>query len=870
MRISATALRRIRRVGLWSAVVAVVVAMAASGFALWSVRHPFPTTDGELRLAVLTAPVTVLRDGNGIPQIYAENEDDLFRAQGYVHAQDRFWEMDLRRHITAGRLAEMFGPDQVETDVFVRTLGWREAARAEWDRLSPDARRRLLSYAAGVNAWIEANGGRDAHRGKALQYSVLAVLSPGYRVEPWDPVDSVAWLKAMAWDLVGNLWQEINRAAVVLEGRSRTQAEELYPAYPSEAHQPIVPMEPAAGPEAEPRRSTPVGGLSPDDLEQARDGLETVRRAAASLPEPVRPGGPGTGSNSWVVAGARTASGAPILVNDPHLAPSLPGVWYQLGLHCDCGYRVAGFSFAGMPGVVIGHNERIAWGLTNLPTDVTDLYLERLDGDRYAVGDQWRPLAVREERISVAGESARTVRIRHTRHGPLLSDAFGQLRDIGAKPPLGPDGAPAETAQPAPGGGYAVALAWTALEPGRSVEALFAVNQARNWADFRAATALFDSPAQNFVYADVDGNIGYQAAGSVPVRGAGDGRWMSPGWDPAYDWTGRLPFAELPHLFNPEGGVIVTANQAVTAPDSRRWLTADWSYGYRSDRIGDLLAESAGRRLDLADMERMLTDDRNGLAPELVPALLAVPAERLGGGPSAGRDLLRDWDFRQPADCADGGAGCRSSAAAAFFNATWRHLLAGVFDELPEHEPPLGDDRWFVVVARLLDQPDASWWDRQETGQVERRDDMLAAAMRAAHEELTAAQGDEPDGWRWGRAHTLTPRDQSFGVSGVGAVEWLFNHDPVPVSGGTDAVNATAWNAADGYEVTELPSMRMAVDLADLNAARWVQVTGNSGHAYHPHHTDQLDVWRTGRMLRWYWLRADIEAAAEDTLTLRP
>ncbi|MGH8881802.1 MAG: penicillin acylase family protein, partial [Stackebrandtia sp.] len=420
--------------------------------------------------------------------------------------------------------------------------------------------------------------------------------------------------------------------------------------------------------------------------------------------------GRGIGSNSWVVSGSLTATGKPLLANDPHLAPSMPGIWYQVGLHCRCSYNVAGFSLAGIPGVVIGHNNRIAWGLTNLGPDVTDLYLERLKGDRYFDGSGWRKLTQRREAIKVAGEKPVTITVRATEHGPLLSDRSAELLGIADRPPVDSSGSPRPRVSPGPTPSldtsvpdvpgqatrepYGVALRWTALDPGRTVEAIFALNTAANWKDFRAATALFDVPAQNMIYADVAGNIGYQAPGRIPIREKGDGTWPVPGWDPAYEWDGYIPFDELPHTLNPPGGVIVTANQAVVGEEYPYLITRDWSYGYRSQRISDMVADrAADGKLRLADMRRMQFDSRDGFAPTLVPALLKVPLGDKAEGAAArkARGLLQGWDFQQPADTpAD------SSAAAAFYNATWRHLLLRTFDELPNS--PSGGDRWWEVV----------------------------------------------------------------------------------------------------------------------------------------------------------------------------
>ncbi|MBX6722061.1 MAG: penicillin acylase family protein, partial [Dactylosporangium sp.] len=336
-------------------------------------------------------------------------------------------------------------------------------------------------------------------------------------------------------------------------------------------------------------------------------------------------------------------------------------------------------------------------------------------------------------------------------------------------------------------------------------------------------------------------------------------RDLAPGWDSAYDWTGYIPFDELPWVYNPPRGYIVTANQAVIGPQYQHLLTTEWAYGARSQRIYDLIEEAiaARGRLDVADMQRMQMDNRNPLAPTLVPALLAVP---LDGFAARAQDLLRDWDHQQADD----------SAPAAYFNAVWRHLLRRTFDELPEAHRPDGGDRWFEVVRRLLAEPESAWWDSVDTPEVETAREILAAALVDAADELRASQGDNPARWRWGRMHTLTLENQSFGRSGIGPIEWLFNHGPAPVSGGSAIVNATGWNAGVGYRVTAVPSMRMIVDMADLDASRWIQLTGNSGHAFHPHYRDQFELWRTGQTLPWRWQRESIEKAATDTLLLRP
>jgi penicillin G amidase len=876
----------VRNVALWTGAVLLTLSLIATGLVIWSVRRAFPQHGGEIRFQGLSAPVTVYRDAHGIPQIYARTAADLFAAQGYVHAQDRFWEMDFRRHVTAGRLSELFGPDQVATDAFLRTMGWRRVAEQELGLLAPETRAHLQEYANGVNAWIADNGGGEATGAKSLEYTVLGLSNGDYTVEPWQPVDSLAWLKAMAWDLRGNMESEIGRALLLAHGLTREQVDQLYPAYPYDRNRPIVPggaiVDGAFDPTAPvpPVPAVPRSAVAPRTAHpEWTPMLARLSRTVASLPRMLGDGGPGLGSNSWAIGGAHTTSGRPLLANDPHLSPSMPGIWYQMGLHCECEFNVEGFSFSGTPGIVIGHNARIAWGFTNLGPDVTDLYLERLDGDRVLDGSNWVPITTREEVIRVAGGDPVTVTIRSTRHGPLVSDRSAELLAMGARPAVDPSGSPLPTASPAPTPSldaaapgvpptartpYGVALRWTALEPGRTADAVNILNKASNWDEFRAAAATFEVPAQNMIYADVHGNIGYQSPGRIPVRGKGDGRWPVPGWDPAYDWTGYIPFAELPTVYNPAEGFVVTANQAVVGQHYPHLLTHDWSYGYRSQRIIERIRElTAAGKVGVEDIRRLQFDNRNGFAPTLVPVLLAAPAADTRV--KAAQDLLRGWDFQQPADSPE-----RASAAAAFYNVTWSNLLKRTFDELPADRMPDGNDRWWEVVRSLLGQPLSSWWDVRSTPEVEEVYATVGLAMADAVAELTERQGGDPTGWRWGGLHTLELVNATFGQSGIAAVEWLFNRGPAGTSGGDAIVNATGWSADEGYEVDAVPSMRMIVDMSNLDESRWIQLTGNSGHAFHDNYSDQFEFWRVGANLPMRWERPTIEAEATSTLTLRP
>lgn len=812
-------------------------------------RRPLPQQDGEVALPGLTGEVEVVRDEHGVPQLYGDSVTDLVRAQGYVHAQERFFEMDVRRHATAGRLAEMFGEDAVESDSYVRTMGWRRVAEAELALVRPDTRVALQAYAEGVNAYLDEHSPSDI----AVEYAVLNLGGLGYTPEDWTPVDSLAWLKAMAWDLRGNMQDEIDRVlveAAVGEERMR----ELYPAYPFDEHEPIVGQGAVVDGvfEQDATRSGTRNPKRPPFTADQRDVLREVGDGLDRLPSYLGRGD-GIGSNSWVVDGEHTATGKPLLANDPHLGVGLPGVWMQVGLHCrtvseDCPLDVAGFSFSGVPGVIIGHNADIAWGFTNLGPDVTDLYLERVRGDQWRYDGAWRPLRTRTETIEVADGDDVTLTVQSTRHGPILSDVADELADVGQ--------------QARPRRQHAVSLAWTALDPAPTADAILDLNLADDWDSFRSALSSFEVPSQNVVYADREGHIGYQAPGRIPVRKSGnDGSMPSAGWRPDNDWTGDyVRYDGLPNVLDPDEGFVVAANQAVIGPDYPELLTSetDWDHGWRADRIREVLEESGP--LTVESMQALQLDDRHPLASVLTSYLLDV---RLPDGYwDGGQDLLRDWDGRQEAD----------SGAAAYVNVVWRTLLRMTFhDELPADQRPDGGQRWYAVVADLLQRPDDPWWDDVTTDDVvEDRDTILEAALREARDEMTRLQSRDPGSWSWGHLHRLELRQPTLGESGIGPVERLVNRDGWEIGGGAGTVDATSWDAAEGYAVTSAPSMRMVVSLDDLDASRWINLTGVSGHPASDHYTDQTDLWARGDYLAWPFSRDAVDEAAEHTLTLVP
>ncbi len=857
--------RRIRAALLVLAV-ALSLALVGTGLGVWTVVRSFPALSGQATLPGLGADVTVYRDQAGIPQILARTAGDLFMAEGYVHAQDRFWEMDFRRHVTSGRLSELFGASQVGTDTFIRTLGWRAVAEQEVALLDPVTLGYYQSYADGVNAYLAGHSGADL----SVEYAVLALQNPGYTPEQWTPADSVAWLKAMAWDLRSNLDDEIDRA-LLAGSLNPTEVARLHPDYPYTAHPTIVGGMPsgAAGAvaaavtpspvAAEPVPAVPVAAGTEAALASSLSGLHDT---LAAVPELLGPAGGEIGSNSWVVSGAHTATGKPILANDPHLGAVMPSVWYQVGLRCtsvtaDCPFDLAGYGFSGLPGIIIGHNARISWGFTNLGPDVADLYLEKVTGDSYEYDGAAKPIQVRTEKIRVAGGPAVKIRVRSTDHGPIVSDLEGSaFPAIAADYPKAADLPPA-TAET----GYQLSLQWTALTPGHTAAAIFALGAATDWASFRQAASLFDVPSQNLVYADVDGNIGYQAPGLIPIRRAGDGTVPVPGWTSQYGWDGYIPFDALPQTLNPASGFIVTANNAPVGADYPYLITRDWDLGYRATEITARLQAliDHGTPMTPAMMSEIQADTFSPLAARLVPVLQALKSTGQTGQTRAALALFDGWDYRLESD----------SAAAAYFNIVWRNLLVDLFNtKLPESTWLTGGDRAYAVVIGLLDEPDSPWWKNARVGAAG-RDSMLQRVLKQAAAEGERLMGPNASTWRWGSIHTLEVTNASFGRSGVAPLEWLFNRGPYELAGGSSVVDAVGWDATAGYTVDWVPSMRQVVSLADWDDSTWLNLTGSSGHAFHPNYADQTALWQHQETRPWLFSLAVVRAAATNTLKLR-
>ena len=839
----------LKRLGLITVIIVFLVLAAGYLWVRLSIPRSFPKVTGELQIPGLLNSVNIYRDEMGIPNIYASSSHDLFLAQGYVHAQDRFWQMDFWRHIGSARLSEMF-PSEIQTDIFLRALGWKQLAEIEYQRLDPELKSMLDAYSDGVNAYLSDHTGTEL----SLEYGILKLLNPSYKPEYWTPVNTLTWAKSMAWDLGGNMDEEIDRA-ILLKTIPLDFVNELYPQY-SKDHPVIVPT---IGENVfTPRFSTNIASINlPDSL------LFNVSEKISGLTTLLGPIGAEIGSNNWVVSGSLTNTGKPLLANDPHLGIQMPSIWYQVGLHCQpksdvCPYDVTGFSFAGVPGVVIGHNDRIAWGVTNVGPDVQDLFIEKINPEnpnQYEYLGKWVDMDMRNETILVGGKDSVDIIVRSTIHGPVISDSYGPLKQQVETPD---DSFTQKSGIDLPID-YAIALSWSALEPTKLFNAIWGFDRAQNWDEFRKSAQDFVVPAQNLVYADVEGNIGYQMPGNIPIRKSGDGRFPVPGWTGEYDWQGYIPFEQLPYQFNPKSGFIASANNQVNPRDYPYLITTDWDYGFRAERIVSILTSSKGP-IDIALFEKIQSDNYDASAAILVPLLLKTELE----DPNLDQigSILKNWDYQDGMD----------SAPAALYATFWKIFLANTFgDDLPLDMQPAGSSRWFEVVSNMASQSDSHWWDSQfTTEKVETREEIIRVSFGQAVSEIKSALGKDPTKWRWGDLHTATFKNQTLGNSGIAPIEMLFNRGPFQTSGGGSIVNATGWNAAEGFELISLPSLRMIVDLSDMRNSLTVHPTGQSGHAYNPNYIDMADLWRNFQYYPMLWVEQDIINNSIGHLVLTP
>ncbi len=802
-------------------IIALILSVVAGVMVKVAVEKPQPDHDGTVTVQGLTDEVTIYRDDMGIPHIYASNEADAYFAQGYVTAQDRFWQMEWWRHQGQGRLAEIIGDDGIPFDEFIRTAGWNrmaEKSTAHIKENAPETYDFLLAYSAGVNAYI----GDKSPDELSINYTILNIVNDAWEIEPWEPLDTISWGVVMSFVLANDIDRELAYADLI-DKFGEDIVFELRPGYPYDTRPVIAPTDEQSNTGA--AMATSSNSIVWQNVNSSIIG---------DIPD-ILGYSEYVGSNNWVISGDYTESGLPLLANDPHLGTQMPAIWYEIALHTP-ELNVSGFSFAGTPGIVVGHNDKISWGVTNSGPDVLDLFVEKINPsnpNQYEWMGEWQDMELIDELIVVNGGEDVHLQVRSTEHGPIISDTMDDAKDV-------------------------LAMRWAAQEPSLLMHAILQLDRAQNYDQFRDALRNWDIPSQNFVYADTEGNIAYQLPGRVPIRKNGIGFVPSPGWDGEYEWEGWIEYDELPALFNPEQGYIVTANHAIVDEEYPYYIRRDWANGDRGFRIEQMIEEALSDNIvTVAEIKLMQFDSTSMSAHTYVP-LIATLESKYANVQKAIR-FLADWNRKEQ----------RSSAETTLFELFYRALPHAILDDdIGEENVDLMTSS--IFLHQIATDPTSMWWDNQDTPEIETRDDILLQVIEAAVIELDDISKEDAEESYWALFHHVTFRSAPLGQSGINVVEKLLNRGPYPVDGGRGIVNANSWDTENFAEVNWHPSLRMIVDMADYDDMRVVLPTGQSGHPGSPHYEDQVPLWVHGKYHVMGWTADVVEETAVSTLRLQP
>jgi len=784
-----------------SVAVACLMAAAAGGGYLWFqhiVEKGLPQISGDMRISGIKEPVEILRDAYGVPHIYAQNEPDLYFAFGYAMAQDRLWQMEFTRRLGQGRLSEIFGPDFIKADRYFRTLTAAGINREMPEAFAPMFR----AFTDGINAYLKDYGDR-----LPIEFRLLR-----YQPEPWQVDDYIAAVKVITWALSSG-WNIDLTAAEILKKVGEERFRDAFPHWPDQAPL-IIP------PGSAPRSLLPSASL---DMEDSIDGL--IPRPAAGA------------SNNWVVSGKKSVTGKPILANDTHLPLGNPSFWWEVHLVCP-GIDVSGFAATGIPGIPIGQNRHVAWGITNVMVDDVDFYIEKINPEnprQYWYKDHWEDMTVKVETIRVKGKDPVRAEILLTRHGPMVTE-----------PKAG------STENP-------ISARWAFTEAIQPVQAGSLLIKAKNIQEVQEALRYWEVPGQNFVFADTGGNIGYWCCATLPIRLKGDGLLPMPGWTGEYEWSGYVPFDQRPHLINPGTGFIATANNKVISEYphliSRYWEPID-----RITRIVQLLTQK--EKLSVDDFKQMHQDVHCPQAADLTPRIIQVLQKRFPHPEgNKAKDILSSWNFNMDKD----------SVAASLFEMIYRKMMGNTFkDELGEHlfnkylKTSVFPPRAVSVITKKGESP---WFDDVATPQKETLDDILALSIQQTLSELKETLGSDMVDWKWGEIHTLT-FEHVLGKKKP--LDRIFNLGPFPVEGNLLTVNKKKYDMEKPYHAYHGVSMRLIVDFADMDHSLHVLPTGESGQLGSPHYKDQISLYLSGQYHSAWPNRQDAEKNSRGTLVMKP
>jgi len=809
----------------WPMVMAVVLTLAGNNHHLLWARSSQPHDTKTVHVAGAHGRITIRRDRDGVPHIRAKNEGDALFGLGYVHAQDRLWQMEFQRRLGNGRLAEILGAPGLVTDRLFRTVGLHRTAAAAWAKLSPQERQPIEAYVAGVNAYLESRHNRRL----PPEFNILNV-----EPEPWRPEDALVWVKVVAWGLSSNWDKELLRAQMVAK-LGPAKVAQLMPDYTADGPTILPGDEARAQRGKKARRQKDAGAGLQSAIRNPQSaiyhGLLDLNRA---IEERTGLGADGFGSNSWVLSGARTTTGKPLLADDPHLTSQTPAIWY-LARITGGDLDVTGATIPGLPGVAIGHNGHIAWGVTTVNVDSQDIYVEKINERNEAeYQGAWEPLQVVPETIKVKGSSDLNLKVRISRHGPLISDVINPA-------------------------GQALALRWTGNDPEDSgILAGLGVNRARNWHEFTEAFRAHRAVDQNYVFADQRGNIGYIAAATIPLRPTGDdGRLPVPGWTGEHEWAGYVPFDELPQTFNPPQGYIASANNKVAGDDYPHLIGTDFAAPYRAARIVEMI-ESKSKHSP-QDMAKMQSDVLGLHARELLPMMLKTRATDWRELQAI--ELLRNWDARVNGD----------SAPAAVFEAWYLKLGERLFAD------ELGDALWrtysdnIYMVGMALEaalEENTAWCDDVRTPAIETCADILSVSLTEGLAKMTQAQGaDDINAWRWNSVHHALFPHNPFDKDAQ--LKLIFSRS-IPNGGDKFTVNVASVFRWDEYNQLHSAQYRQIVDFSDINNSRFIIAPGQSGDPYNRHYDDLLKRWQRVEYLPMRYSRKDFDGAPHEQLVLEP
>ena len=798
--------RRIRIVLGLSGIAGILV-IAILILARYELTRSFPPVSGSLNMDGLIEEVRIRRDTYGVPHLIAMNEHDALFALGVVHAQDRLWQMDIQRRAAAGRLSELFGPVTVPFDKMFRIIGLHTIAERIEQQLPDDTRRRLQWYSDGVNAWIRRTRGSYP-----VEFDLLR-----YDPEEWSPLHSILISRLIAWELNLSWWTDVTYGALE-EKLGFDLVREILPSY-DEGMKTGAP-----GPEKLPGGAAALGYL------------QTAQEYRTFMGRPLAPGG----SNAWAIAPSLSLTGAALLANDTHLHLTSPSQWYETQYDIP-GLLVRGMTIPGVPGIVTGRNDSIAWGVTNLMADDADFFIEDINDSAgtYRRGDGWVPLRITTEEILVRNDTAVTLRIRSTSHGPIITDIVTPLNHVRPR--------------------FTASMRWTGFEMDDQVGTLLRLDRARSWDEFTAALRSYTVPGQTFVYADIRGNIGSVCAARIPVRASGRGLLPVPGWDASAGWTGFVPFDALPRRYNPPEGYIASANNKVGDDRASSLIGELWEPPSRIVHLRTMLGEQ-GARFDVHAFGMMQNDTYSAYAQDLAPFFFASCEDSVIGKEQAERirPYLRNWRFRFD----------RGDIATTIYQVFLNHLLRNIYED------EMGDDIYhdfcvlvnvpLRVTSRLLRADTSRWFDDVRTSGVETRDMILARSARETMQDLTGRFGPATRAWRWEQLHTVTLH-HPFGMQKP--LDRLFNIGPFGYPGGSTSLMSGEYDITDPYAVTVGASYRQIFDLGDRLHYRAILPSGQSGQVFHPHYDDQTPLWLTGR---YRTVNADPLDNSKDELLLVP